>query len=428
MTDNVMENIWQSERVTQRMRKRKREEARFKAIGFSALVFAATILAVLFVSIFIKGVGAFSKTEILVPVHFDSSTFAADKLSDLETDFYKPVKVGFASMFSEVTEISDRKKLLKLISQSSEDSVREYLKLHPDAVGQTRDVWVTSSSLTDLYMKNKISLAVPEAERRLSDRQVEWIEKLKGEKKIRSALNTNFFGFADSRQPEYAGIAGAFIGSLMTVLMCMLASLPIGILTAICLQEFAKNSKIASLVELNINNLAAVPSIIFGLLGLVAYIQIFGIPRSSALAGGLTLSMMILPTIIIATRAAMAAIPDSIRDAARAMGASELQVVFHHVLPLSIPGIMTGVILGIARALGETAPLIMIGMVAFIVDVPAGILEPATTMPVQIFLWADNPLPAFAEKTAGAIIVLLTLLIALNSLAVYIRRRFERRW
>jgi phosphate transport system permease protein len=269
---------------------------------------------------------------------------------------------------------------------------------------------------------------VPEADRRLSDRQLDWLEALAARGRLRTNFNADFFERGDSREPELAGIRGALVGSALTLVVTLLIAFPLGVSAAVYLEEFAPRSRLTRLIEVNINNLAAVPSIVFGLLGLAVFLNFFDLPRSAPLVGGLTLALMTLPTIIIAGRSAIAAVPPSIRDGARGVGASPLQVVGHHVLPLAMPGILTGTIIGMARALGETAPLLMIGMVAFIVDVPGGIRDAATALPVQIFLWADSPERGFVEKTSGAILVLLAFLIAMNALAIGLRQRFERRW
>lgn len=268
----------------------------------------------------------------------------------------------------------------------------------------------------------------PEQARKISDRQVVWVEQLRDQDRVETRFNWRFFSSGDSREPELAGIWSATVGSFWTMLVTFLLAFPIGVLTAIYLEEFAPRNRITDVIEVNINNLAAVPSIIFGLLGLSVIIGFFGVPRSAPLAGGFVLALMTLPTIIIAARASIAAVPPSIREAAYGVGASNLQVAFHHVLPLSMPGILTGTIIGMARALGETAPLIMIGMVAFIVDVPEGITDSASVLPVQVFRWADFPERAFEARTAAAICVLLAFLIAMNALAVFLRKRFERRW
>lgn len=269
---------------------------------------------------------------------------------------------------------------------------------------------------------------VPEAARRVSDAQIAWLETLDARGHVEHDFNTRFFAAPDSRDPELAGIWGSIVGSFFTMLITFVLAFPVGVLAAVYLEEFAPKNRWTDLVEVNINNLAAVPSIVFGLLGLSVFIGFFGVPRSAALAGGIVIALMSLPTIIIAARAAIRAVPPSIRDAALGVGASKLQTVFHHVIPLAMPGIMTGTILAMASALGETAPLIMIGMVAFIVDTPAGITDPATVLPVLIYRWADFPERAFEAKTAAAIIVLLVLLLIMNALAIFLRKRFERRW
>ncbi len=269
---------------------------------------------------------------------------------------------------------------------------------------------------------------LPEASRKVSDLQIVLIENLRSAGVVETVFNTRFFTAGDSREPELAGIWGAAVGSFWTMLVTILLAFPIGVMAAIYLEEFAKKNLMNTFIEVNINNLAAVPSIVYGLLGLAVFLGFFGVPRSAPLAGGIVLAVMTLPTIIIASRAAMAAVPPSIRDAALGIGASKLQTAFHHVLPLSMPGILTGTIIGMARALGETAPLIMIGMVAFIVDVPKGIMDSATVLPVQIYRWSDFPERAFEARTSAAILVLLVFLVLMNGLAVFLRKRFERRW
>ncbi|KAA5804962.1 phosphate ABC transporter permease PstA [Alkalicaulis satelles] len=276
------------------------------------------------------------------------------------------------------------------------------------------------------------TIETPQAGRLISDRQIAWVDALRERGMTRSGFNTELFTYADSREPELAGVLGALIGSVLTMFVTMLLAVPIGVGAAIYLEEFAPKNRITQLIEVNINNLAAVPSIVFGLLGLAVFINTFGLPRSAPLVGGIVLALMTLPTVIISSRAALKAVPPSIREAALGVGASKTQAVFHHVLPLAAPGILTGSIIGLAQALGETAPLLMIGMVAFIADAPslglAGFTEPSTVMPVQIFLWSSAAERAFEARTAAAILVLLTLMVSLNAAAIYLRRRFERRW
>ncbi len=268
----------------------------------------------------------------------------------------------------------------------------------------------------------------PESNRRLSDRVVTWLEQLRTRGAVERTFNWAFFTSGDSREPELAGIRGALVGSALTLLVTLVICLPLGVAAAIYLEEFAPKTRLTEIIEVNINNLAAVPSIVFGLLGLAVFLNYFGLPRSAPLVGGLVLALLVLPTIIIASRAALKAVPPSIKEAALGVGASHQQAIFHHVLPLAMPGIMTGTIIGMAHALGETAPLLMIGMVAFIVEAPQGITDAATVLPVQIYLWSDLPEIGFQAKTAAAIIVLLVFLFAMNGIAIVLRKRFERRW
>jgi len=277
-------------------------------------------------------------------------------------------------------------------------------------------------------LKGNVSRTAPEDERRLSDQQIGWVNALEQRGDLDLRFNRSFFSNGDSRDPEQAGVRGALIGSLLTLLITLLLSFPIGVGAAVYLEEFAPRNRLTDIIEVNINNLAAVPSIVFGLLGLAVFIGFFGMPRSAPLVGGFVLTLLTLPTIIIASRAALKAVPPSIREAALGMGASRLQMVGHHVLPLALPGMLTGAIIGMARALGESAPLLMIGMVAFIVEVPQGIVDPATALPVQVFLWSDLPERGFVERTSGAIIVLLVFLLVMNATAVWLRNKFEKRW
>ena len=298
----------------------------------------------------------------------------------------------------------------------------------PSIIGTTRRVALTAGSDVDMLIKGNMARDVPESERRLDDRQIAWIDALDAQGAVSTAFNASFFTSADSREPELAGIGGAIAGSFFTLIVTLLLACPIGVTAAIYLEEFAPKNRLTDLIEVNINNLAAVPSIVFGLLGLAVFINVFHLPRSAPIVGGLTLALMTLPVIIIASRAALKAVPPSIREGAYGIGASRIQVVFHHVLPLALPGMLTGTIIGMAQALGETAPLLMIGMVAFIVDIPGGPFDAATVLPVQIFLWADSPERGFVEKVSAAILVLLAFLIAMNAVAIYLRRRFEVRW
>ena len=279
-----------------------------------------------------------------------------------------------------------------------------------------------------MFLKGYIPRNVPESERRVSDKQVAWIDQLAAAGRLEKKFNTIFFQVGDSREPELAGIRGAAMGSLFTMMVTLALSFPIGVAAAVYLEEFASKNRWTDLIEINVNNLAAIPSIVFGLLGLAVFLNFMNLPRSASLVGGLVLTLMTLPTIIIASRASLKSVPPSIREAALGIGASKMQTISHHILPLALPGIMTGTIIGMARALGETAPLLMIGMVAFIVDVPHSFSDPASVLPVQIFLWAGSPERAFIERTSAAIMVLLFILLLMNAAAIFLRNKFERRW
>jgi phosphate transport system permease protein len=280
----------------------------------------------------------------------------------------------------------------------------------------------------DMLIKGRLPRGDEQNPGRLSKQQLAWIDHLQDQGRIRKQFNRTFFTSGDSREPELAGIWGAVCGSFFTLLVTLILSFPIGVASAIYLEEFAPKNRWTDIIEVNINNLAAVPSIVFGLLGLAVFLNVFQLPRSAPVVGGLVLTLMTLPTIIIAGRAALQSVPPSIREAALGVGASKMQTTLHHVVPLALPGMLTGTIIGMARALGETAPLLMIGMVAFIVDVPKGFTDPATALPVQIYLWADSPERAFMERTSAATLALLVFLIVMNGLAIFLRRRFERKW
>jgi phosphate transport system permease protein len=331
-------------------------------------------------------------------------------------------------LFPEVTGRSEKRKIYNLVSSGASYILQDMVMQNPSLIGSTQKIWLPADDEVDMFNKGYISRNVPESDRRLNDRQISWIDALAKTGRLKKKFNTTFFTAGDSREPELAGIRGAATGSLFTLLVTLGLSFPIGVATAVYLEEFAPRNRWTDLVEVNINNLAAVPSIVFGLLGLAVFLNLFGMPRSAPLVGGLVLTLMTLPTIIIAARASLKSVPPSIREAALGIGASKMQTITHHVLPLAMPGMMTGTIIGMAQALGETAPLLMIGMVAFIVDVPGNVTDPATVLPVQIYLWADSPERAFTALTSAAIMVLLTFLICMNGIAVFFRKKFERRW
>jgi phosphate transport system permease protein len=298
----------------------------------------------------------------------------------------------------------------------------------PSLIGTTQRVTLLAADDFDMLQKGYISRGGAEADRRLNDKQVAWFDALAAKGLVSTGLGTAFLTNGDSREPEQAGVWGAVVGTFFTMLVTLLMTLPLGIATAVYMEEFAPKNRWTDLIEININNLAAVPSIVFGLLGLAVFLNFFGLPRSAPLVGGLVLALLVLPTIIIAARAALKAVPPSIKEAALGVGASHQQAIFHHVLPLAMPGIMTGTIIGMAHALGETAPLLMIGMLAFVVDIPGGFTDSATALPAQIYIWSDLPEQAFQARTAAAIMVLLALLFLMNGLAIWLRKKFEKRW
>jgi phosphate transport system permease protein len=414
------------------LNRRHRAEWRFQAYGLSAVLLAVAFLGWLFVSILSGGAGAFQQTVIALDIHFDAAVIDPEGTRTHEAlsgaDFQGLVKSSLRTEFPTVTQRRPRGQLNGLVSHGAGFALRGKVLDDPGLVGQTLTVWLPASDDVDRVFKGSVLVDVPEEERRITDRQLGWIGDLEAKGRLKKRFNLSFFTNGDSREPELAGVLGALVGTFLSLLMALALSFPLGVLTAIYLEEYAPRNFWTRLIEININNLAAVPSIVFGLLGLAVFLNLFGLPRSAPLVGGMVLALMSLPTIIIASRASLAAVPPSIREAALALGASPVQTVFHHVVPLALPGMMTGTIIGAARALGETAPLLMIGMVAFVVDVPRSFLEPATALPVQIFLWADSPERAFAEKTSAAIIVLLFFLVIMNLTAVILRKKFEHRW
>ncbi len=404
--------------LEKRLASRMKCERRFQFYGGISVLLAISFIVFLFGSILMRGYSAFQQTYIALDVHIEN-----DKNHQLM------VKKSLRSLFPDVTKRREKKRLYRLISMNAGFILRDYLEDHPlQFTNQTITVWLPASDDVDMYMKGYIDRDLPENERRLKNNQLSWLDELQLQHRVELQFNTIFFTNGDSRSAETAGIKGAVVGSFFTIMVTLILSFPIAVATALYLEEFAPRNRWYDIVEVNINNLAAVPSIVFGLLGLAVFLNWFNFPRSAPLVGGMVLTLMTLPTIIIASRAAIKSVPPSIKEGAIAMGATRMQMVFHHVLPLAFPGMMTGTIIGLAQALGETAPLLMIGMVAFIVDIPGGITDPATVLPVQIFLWADSPERAFVEKTAAAILVLLGFLVIMNLLAVVLRKKFERKW
>ncbi len=419
-------------RVAASLKRRYLAERWTRRLGFLGVVMALAFLLVMLVFIVATGWSAFRQTVIRLDVTLDESVLDPSGQRDpavlYRADYQNVIRAALRDLFPDVTSRRDKRALYKLISQGAQFDLRDQVVAEPALIGRTRAFWVLASSDADMWMKGKLGTAEGKKTGRLSAKQLTWLQSLKQKGAIKTRFNRTFFTHGDSREPELAGVLGATMGAFLSLAVCILLSFPLGVLAAIYLEELAPPGRLTRLIEVNINNLAAVPSIIFGILGLAVFINVFGVPRSAPLAGGMVLALMTLPTIVIAGRASLQAVPPSIREAALSLGASPIQAIFHHILPLALPGIMTGTIIGMARALGETAPLLMIGMVAFIVDVPHSIFDPSSTLPVQVYLWADSPERGFVEKTGAAIMVLLFFLIAMNAVAVYLRKKFEVKW
>lgn len=420
-----------TKRVKLGLRRRYRREKLFRLWGILAIVFSLACLLTLFTDIVAKGHGAFLQTYIRLTLNYDQDSLGLQtpvhQGALARADYDGLIKQTLRERFPGVEGRRDKRQLYQLVSSDAAFIARARLEENPALLGQSESLWLLADDDIDTYFKSLKDSDGPFTGR-VGPKAQSWVGELVEQGDIELRFNREFFLRGDSREPEMAGILGAAKGSLFTMLVTLILSFPIGISAALYLEEFAPKNKWTDFIEVNINNLAAVPSIIFGLLGLAIFINFFHIPRSIPLLGGLVLTLMTLPTIIISSRAAIKAVPPSIREAARGIGASPMQVSLHHVLPLAMPGMLTGAIIGMAQALGETAPLLMIGMVAFIADIPSGIAEPATVLPVQIFLWADSPERAFIEKTSAAIMVLLAFLIVMNTMAVWLRKRLERRW
>ena len=420
---------WSDPKLTARLRKRQRSERVFKGLGMLAILFALGSLAILVGTTAVKGAGAFISSEIRLDLDLASPQFESIGSLDAaeaqvvlaRADYRSIVRDDLRRLFPEVAGRKDKRKLGSLVSRGAGSVLRDDVLEKPSLINQKISIWLPADDEVDIYRKSR-----GQAAERLGEKKTAWIEKLETDGRLRTRLNTRFLSSGDSREPELAGIFGALAGSLWTLAVTLISVLPLGVASAIYLEEFATKNRLTEIIEVNINNLAAVPSIVFGLLGLAFFLGVLGMPRSAPIVGGLTLALMTLPTIIITARVSIQAVPPSIREAALGVGASPLQVVLHHVLPLAMPGILTGTIIGMARALGETAPLLMIGMVAFVVDIPGGLSDASTALPVQIFLWSDSPERAFVEKTSGAILVLLVFLIMMNGTAIWLRRKFEK--
>jgi len=431
----MSENPHSTPAAARRRKRRHARERRFRMIGAAGIFAALAALLLLLGSILLRGLPAFTQHEVNLELDFANAfgggpAISADDAEALQSaDYGAIVKHSLRRLFPDVQSRRERRQLNALLSRGAAFELRDRVLANPALVQARPVLRLPLSDDADLFLREGgASRARPESERRLSDAQIAWLDALTVDGRIERVFAWRFLSRGDSREPELAGLWGAVLGSFWTLLVTLLIAFPSGVAAAIYLEEFAPKNRWTDLIEVNINNLAAVPSIVFGLLGLALFLNFLQLPRSAPLVGGMVLSLMTLPTVIVAARAAIAAVPPAVREAALSVGASLPQMVFHHVLPLALPGILTGTIIGMARALGETAPLLMIGMVAFIADLPSGPTAPSSALPVQIYLWADSPERAFVAKTSAAILVLLSFLMAMNLAAVLLRNRFERRW
>ena len=421
-----------TEIIKKSLMKRHLAESRFKTYGILGIISATVFLIVILSTIFIEGKSAFKSTYIKLDVFFDSSIIDPDGTKNIDeirfANYRKVIKNSLKNYFPEVTGKKEMKSLTELISSSEEENLMQAVLKNNDLIGSNKEVWLKASSKVDIIHKNPEMKDLSESNRLISDKELEWFEKLTRNGDVKFSLNKIFFLKADSTEPEQAGILGSILGSFFTLVITLILSFPIAVAAGVFLEELAPKNRLTDIIEININNLAAVPSIIFGLLGLAIFLNVMHLPRSAPIVGGIVLALMTLPTIIIATRVSLKAVPPSIREAAVGLGATKFQSVIHHVLPLAIPGIATGTIIGMSRALGESAPLLLIGMVAFIVDIPSSFTDSATVLPVQIYLWKSTAARGFVELTAAGVIVLLTFLILMNALAIYVRNKFEKKW
>jgi len=418
---------WRTDAQQRRLRRRYAADRRLQILGLGAIGLAVGLLGILFASLVYTGYLAFAQTRVALEFRIDPALVQPDNIQG--GNFRSITRQALFQQFPEVTNRRAQTNLAKLLSPGAEWIVRDYVSANPEVAGQTVKLLVPVADPYDQLAKGLLPRDVPESQRRLDDEAIGWFDSLKQRGLVQTTFAWELLFNADSRFPEMAGLAGAITGSFLTLLVCLVLSFPLGIAAAVYLEEFAPKNRLTALIEVNINNLAAVPSIVFGLLGLAVFLGYFGLPRSAPLVGGMVLALMTMPTIIIATRATLKAVPPSIREAALGIGASKHQVIMHHVLPLAMPGILTGTIIGLAQALGETAPLLLIGMNAFIPSIDSiGVLEPATALPTQIYSWADSPERGFVARTSAAILVLLAFLAAMNAVAIYLRQKFERSW
>lgn len=417
-----------TELVRQSLARRNRKQKVLQGFGIAAIFFALSMLVILVGSLISTGYPAFTQTHVELEVFIDPEEVDTERLSRGNYDDMLAASLGAYFPDVDMSSRTASREVTQILSSGAQLKLRDLVMADPSLIGETITIKVPASDNFDQLNKGLIKRDTPEEYRRLNDAAIAKFDTIDSADVISAPLNTTLITNADSRFPELAGLKGALVGSFWALLVCFLVSFPLGIGAAIYLEEFAPKNRLSDIIEININNLAAVPSVVFGLLALAVFLNWFGMPRSAPIVGGLTLALMTLPTIIIATRAALKAVPPSIREAALGVGASKQQVVFHHVLPLAMPGILTGTIIGLAQALGETAPLLLIGMNAFITSAPSGPLDSATALPTQIFIWADSPERGFVSRTSAAILVLLTFLITMNAIAIYLRQKFERKW
>ena len=415
----------------QLLKKRYRAEKRFKFYGLVSITLAILFVIFLVNVIFSKGRAAFQRTTIAVEVNFNTEELELSSNASIEeiqdADFYD-LSINSLLKLYKTEGAKQEKELLRVFSPDHDIEIKNFLIKNLDNLNKNVIVNLTTSDDIDQLHKGNYPRHLSEERRRISDFQLLIYDQLVKENKVNKVFNTFFFTNGDSRNPEVAGIGGSLFGSFFTIIITLILSFPIAIFASIYLEEFAPKNRITDFIEININNLAAVPSIVFGLLGLGILLGTFDLPRSTPLVAGITLSLMTLPRIIIPCRASLKAVPPSIREGALAVGASKVQSVMHHVVPLSIPGTLSGTIIGLAQALGETAPLILIGMVAFVVDIPATPIDPSASLPVQVYLWSEQAERGFVEKTSATIMVLLSFLIVMNFIAVYLRQKFEKKW
>ena len=428
----MSDKAFTSETALKRLKKRRGTEWRFRMWGRAAVLFALAALAWLMISIVGTGYTAFQQNFMTMDFELSESILAPDGTRDPEklrgANYRRVVQNTMYTHFPEVTDRKAKRELFALVSASgATNQIRQMVYKNPNLIGKTITVTVPASDQIDQLLKGYIKRDTDESRRKVSNQQIAWADTLKERGVIKKKFNKILFMNPDSRDPELAGIASAVVGSVMILVVAFVLAFPIGVGSAIYLDEFAPKNKFTDFIEININNLAAVPSIVFGLLGLAVFLNFMGMPRSIPLVGGMVLALRVFPTITIATRSAMQGVSPSIVDGALSLGASHTQAVFQQKLPLAAPGILTGSIIGMAQALGETAPLLMIGMVAFVTEVPNSVTEPATALPVQIFLWSDSAERAWAERTSAAIIVLLVVLITMNGFAIWLRNRLEQR-